>query len=319
MSQQIEDALISMGRDLKTQIHEAGGQNASAATIRSLKTTMTSQMNGLYNDIVNWEAARVEYQQAKHLLPNQVGKILPGYNDALIHMFDAAEDGKNNMMLSLDPETKHWRISLIGEGTNSDGSPKINETVDVTDWSTKHADKDYFKKVEDMGKNPYAAAKRVIKDLAPKFTDDKGAIDRVKLTEYITKGDGQSALLPYIDEEDKQGHWRLISGLDANSNWEEYDKSYSDEAFLNKVIDNAILELPKMNFSSIDEKVIDPVPYGGKAEAEQIPMASAANPLDLEIEIDEDDSETIVDIEDEVGTEDKKKLTKEIIDKYGDL
>ena len=92
----------------------------------------------------------------------------------------------------------------------------------------------------------------------------------------------------------------------------EYDKSYSDEAFLNKVIDNAILELPKMNFSSIDEKVIDPVPYGGKAEAEQIPMASAANPLDLEIEIDEDDSETIVDIEDEVGTEDKKKLTKEI-------
>lgn len=263
MSRQIEDALVSMGRDLSTQIQDAGGQDAPAATIRAIKNNMTLQMDNLYNDIVNFEAARIEYKQAKHLAPNQVGAILPGYNDELIHMFDASQDGtENNLMLSLDPETKHWRMSLI-DGTHPDGSYNVTETLDVSDWSTKHADKDYFRHVEDMGKNPYASARRVVKELAPKFTNNNGVIDRVKLTEYLAKGDGKAALLPYVDEEDKEGHWRLIGDVKKDDNnkivpkegtWKDYDDSYDDELFLRKIIDNAILELPKLNFSELADE-----------------------------------------------------------------
>ena len=50
-----------------------------------------------------------------------VGAIIPGYNDELIHMFEASEDGQNNVMLSLDPKTKHWRMSLT-DGFKEGGS-----------------------------------------------------------------------------------------------------------------------------------------------------------------------------------------------------
>ena len=169
---QIDNQLSFIGDNLKTTL-DGLGPDASNQEVLNATNNAILKMRQLKGDMGHLLTAFNDYKEAIKYGAEEGGALVlgNGKNAQLINMFASWEDGKQNVVISSQPGDANFQISLLSDKVKKDskGNPiastgqygttgdydfelsdKIEDTFNLSDWSTKVAKSgEYFDTVPD--------------------------------------------------------------------------------------------------------------------------------------------------------------------------
>lgn len=252
--EQIGSILTTIGKDANEEIERIQKEGGGLDEIRDVKNKAITEMNNLANDMAYWDVARKEYMKSKGKNPKQVGALLLNQsNPALIRMFDAATDKEQGNLYITKDKNGHFRVSL-GKMETIDGKEEFDvyTSLDVTSWSAERADDGtFFDEVTDEPIEMKELKTTIDEEFEKgRFKDKEGKLDGAAVKDYFMNDPkGRSLMDDYLMYPTQaRGQWRQLTTpseakeLTKNNEWSYYDNSYSDDAFLGKIVDRTLTE-----------------------------------------------------------------------------
>ena len=137
-STQVQDQLVKIGDDLNDQIKEIQDAGGSSDQIQKAKLQAINRMNKFTVDMQQWEAARLEYMEARLVDGQDPGSLVLDAdmqeNADMITMFEAMLDDKNDddLFITIDDDG-NTRISqgTIVQGTGGQPNSVIRNSLDL--------------------------------------------------------------------------------------------------------------------------------------------------------------------------------------------
>ena len=281
MANQIQRALYQVGEELNRKITEAG-PDVSQMQIDQYTADAIANVTSLKTDLTNMYAAYEEYKEAKDLDPSDPRALLPNSNPQMQDLFAKLDDGEDNVILQKDASNGHWILIPVAADQDytkiQDGTEVINYDeqvgiVDVTDYSRGSVENGgYFEFVggPDKKGNYLEDAKNLSADLVKLAEQEQFSSFRRDVAENApaTKNEGLlSSDIRHITEYDHDAMktWLLDNPAYLNTflpssldgALQQIENSYLSEDLQNmeydakleyyydKLIDNALLRLPK--------------------------------------------------------------------------
>ena len=237
--EQINGIFTNWGTELNDQISEIQKAGGSEMEIAAATDKYIGKLNQFTTDMANWEAAREEFMIAKQAAQKggmgSVGTLLGDpelqRNPELINMFTAMTDDElDNLYITIDPNGS-TRISM---GTITDGNFDAQSTSDISAWARSHKDNPdgkYFMTNESFSEDDYKDVAKTFDALKDnKNLQKNGKLDKGLVKDYLFNNDmGRTLVTPYLEDGSKN-KWNSLTG-DSSA-------PYSDDAYLNLIIDN---------------------------------------------------------------------------------
>ena len=243
---QVTDIIVSIATELNDNIKIAQRNGEGEGAINELLNESIEEMQNFSNAMVTWEVGRKQYLEAWGKAPNETGAFLSDQsNPQMIQIYDAALNRKKgNLWITRDPNSKNTRISL---GKMKGDEFDIYSTMDITLWGDETTEKgQLFDEVTDEPID-YDTLIETIKEDA-RFKSEKTGLDEEAIRNYFTKEDmGITMMNDYLMfPVQVSGQWRKFASssevqrLNSTHTWDVYDNSFTDEAFIDKILDGTI-------------------------------------------------------------------------------
>ena len=132
-STQVQDQLVKIGDDLNNQIKEIQDGGGSSDQIQKAKLQAIGRMNKFTVDMQQWEAARLEYMEARLIDGQDPGSLVfdadMQENSDMITMFEAMLDDKDDddLFITIDDDGN----TRISQGTIGTGGAVIRNSTDL--------------------------------------------------------------------------------------------------------------------------------------------------------------------------------------------
>tara|TARA_R110002020_G_scaffold404485_1_gene614611 strand:- start:3076 stop:4179 length:1104 start_codon:yes stop_codon:yes gene_type:complete len=217
-STQVQDQLVKIGDDLNDQIKEIQNAGGSSDQIQKAKLQAINRMNKFTVDMQNWEAARLEYMEARLVDGQDPGSLVADAdmqeNADMITMFEAMLDDKDDddLFITIDDDGN----TRISQGTIGQGGAVIRNSTDLSalaqnaqqtggyfQTNTAFKDTDFDKMVasiEDI-QNTAAFLEDPTKPPSNKGPN-KNQLDEQKVKDYFMQDDtGRGAMNGYFEDD----------------------------------------------------------------------------------------------------------------------
>lgn len=266
---QVNDIIVSIATELNDNIKTAQNEGEGEGAINGLLDDAITEMRSFSDDMITWEVGRKQYMTAWGKSPNEVGAFLTNQSyPQMVQMYDAAiNTDKGNLWITRDPNSKNTRVSL---GKMRRDEFDVRSTMNLTLWSTETADKgQLFDEVTD-DEIDYNTLISTVKEDA-RFKSEETGLDEEAIRDYFTNTDmGITMMNDYLMFPIQvRGQWRKLASasevqrLNNTNTWNAYDDSFTDEAFIDKILDGTIDRLyQEGSMYTPEEKV--------KAEEEEV-------------------------------------------------
>jgi|2_EtaG_2_1085320.scaffolds.fasta_scaffold01355_5 hypothetical protein len=254
---QIQAILEDKGAELEQKIEEIQARNGSAAEIRAATRESVSWMETKFTPaITNYILMQDEFKEAKQ---NEAGEpnslISNGANQrnvGALNMLQSLHDGtQGEVQIALMPGGE---ISIATGDFDDDNNFVAAEVVNLSDPALKDGGPkgSFFETTELFDKGDYSVGEDAFKALADnkdlQILDDKGnptgKLDKTKAIDYLVNdATGRTMVNGLLADGQAINRWGSL--VDAESNlidgpdWEGAWDNYSDNNYLNLVLDNA--------------------------------------------------------------------------------
>ena len=246
---QVNDIIVSIATELNDDIKTAQNQGEGEGTINELLNDAIAEMQNFSNAMITWEVGRKQYIEAWGKAPNETGAFLTNQSyPQMIQIYDATINlKKGSLWITRDPNSKDTRVSL---GKMRGDEFNVHSTMDLTLWGTETADKgQLFDEVTD-DEIDYDTLIETIKEDA-RFKSEQTGLDEEAIRNYFTKEDmGVTMMNDYLMFPIQvRGQWRKFASasevqrLNNTNTWNAYDDSFTDEAFIDKILEGTINRL----------------------------------------------------------------------------
>ena len=243
---QVNDIIVSIATELNDNIKTAQNEGEGEGAINGLLDDAITEMRSFSDDMITWEVGRKQYMTAWGKSPNEVGAFLTNQSyPQMVQMYDAAiNTDKGNLWITRDPNSKNTRVSL---GKMRRDEFDVRSTMNLTLWSTETADKgQLFDEVTD-DEIDYNTLISTVKEDA-RFKSEETGLDEEAIRDYFTNTDmGITMMNDYLMFPIQvRGQWRKLASasevqrLNNTNTWNAYDDSFTDEAFIDKILDGTI-------------------------------------------------------------------------------
>ena len=257
---QIQAILEDKGAALEQKIEEIQERGGSAAEIRKATRDSVNWMETKFTPaITNWILMQDEFKQAKQNEPGEVNSLISnGANQRNIdplNMLQSLDDGtQNEVQISLNGD----EISMATGDFNDDGEFVVGDYVNLSDPALKDGGKtgSFFETTELFDKGDYKVGEDAFKALADnkdlQVLDAKGnptgKLDKALVMNYLVNdATGRTMVNGLLDGQSINKWGSLVDGDNIQDNqisgihpdWEGAWDNYSDNNYLNLVLDNA--------------------------------------------------------------------------------
>ena len=233
-STQVQDQLVKIGDDLNDQIKEIQEAGGSSDQIQKAKLQAINRMNKFTVDMQNWEAARLEYMEARLVDGQDPGSLVADAdmqeNADMITMFEAMLDDKDDddLFITIDDDGN----TRISQGTIGTGGAVIRNSTDLGalaqnaqqtggyfQTNTAFKDTDFDDMVTSIGDIANTAAFLEDPTKPPSNKEPKNQLNEQKVKDYFMNDDGGRKAMNHYFE----GDWKSqLSSLGINSGASSY-------------------------------------------------------------------------------------------------
>ena len=274
---QLKQEIIALGPDAtEDQIQDLSNKALSDVTsLHNSVTTFAEAREEYANSPIAPNEINAIVPSRNHDLITMMGDFVDdGKHNMFLHNKNLGDDPTNPSAYKLG--SADWNVSSYKgtydwkTGATSDDFA-IDQSVNANTLSRDHKDKTFFNHVTEFNpKKEYSAIHSVINDAIKQNNPDlvtetqdrpplrggtikdkaRYVVNKEGLRNYLLNTTaGQNIMHTYTDDEDKYGHWQQMGefdDVDPNTNiqtWSTHQggsKPYSDEAFYNTLINNAI-------------------------------------------------------------------------------
>lgn len=295
---QIQAILEDKGAELEQKIEEIQARNGSAAEIRKATRETVMWMETKFTPaITNWVLMQDEFRQAKQNEPGEVNSLISnGANQRNV--------GPLNMLQSLDDGTQNEvQISLNGDeismatGEFVDGKFVVGDYVNLSDPALKDGGPkgSFFETTELFNKGDYKVGEDAFKALVDnkelQVLDDKGnptgKLDKALVMDYLVNdATGRTMVNGLLADGQSINRWGSLVDMDnsltdgqisgIHPDWEGNWNNYTDNNYLNLVLDNAWEELYAPTIVAAEEKI-------AKTKADRLSEERRSNAASLQL------------------------------------